>query len=97
MKTSLSTKIPNHIQTKIPNFRDAVIVSPDAGGAKRATAIADDLNVDFALIHKVKFPQTLNLRKLILLGTPTYPNHRPTKCHHDASRKCCKQDNNSCG
>ena len=28
------------------------MVSPDAGGAKRATEIADKLNVDFALIHK---------------------------------------------
>lgn len=30
----------------------AVIVSPDAGGAKRATAIADRLDLNFALIHK---------------------------------------------
>lgn len=30
-----------------------VIVSPDAGGAKRATNIADSLGMDFALIHKV--------------------------------------------
>jgi ribose-phosphate pyrophosphokinase len=30
-----------------------VIVSPDAGGAKRATNIADSLGTDFALIHKV--------------------------------------------
>jgi len=29
-----------------------VIVSPDAGGAKRATAIADKLNMDFALFHR---------------------------------------------
>ncbi|GIZ41268.1 hypothetical protein CKM354_000458000 [Cercospora kikuchii] len=31
---------------------DCVIVSPDAGGAKRATSIADSLGMDFALIHK---------------------------------------------
>lgn len=31
-----------------------VIVSPDAGGAKRATNIADSLGMDFALIHKVR-------------------------------------------
>jgi ribose-phosphate pyrophosphokinase len=30
-----------------------VVVSPDAGGAKRATKIADALGMDFALIHKV--------------------------------------------
>ena len=32
---------------------NCVIVSPDAGGAKRATNIADALGADFALIHKV--------------------------------------------
>merc|ERR1712000_585956 len=31
---------------------DCVIVSPDAGGAKRATSIADKLDLSFALIHK---------------------------------------------
>lgn len=36
----------------IPNYRDCVIVSPDSGGAKRATAIADALGCSFALIHK---------------------------------------------
>lgn len=36
----------------IPNWQQAVVVSPDAGGAKRVTSIADRLNVDFALIHK---------------------------------------------
>lgn len=44
--------LQNYIQN-IPGFREAVVVSPDAGGAKRATAIADSLNMDFALIHKV--------------------------------------------
>ncbi|KAK3117043.1 ribose-phosphate pyrophosphokinase [Teratosphaeriaceae sp. CCFEE 6253] len=33
-----------------------VIVSPDAGGAKRATNIADALGMDFALIHKERRP-----------------------------------------
>lgn len=42
----------HYIATKIPNYQDAVIVSPDAGGAKRATAIADSLGMLFALIHK---------------------------------------------
>ena len=39
----------------IPDYQQAVIVSPDAGGAKRATAIADSLSMPFALIHKVRF------------------------------------------
>ncbi|KAG0238281.1 phosphoribosyltransferase-like protein [Mortierella sp. GBAus27b] len=41
-----------YIRERIPNWEDAVIVSPDAGGAKRATVIADKLGMEFALIHK---------------------------------------------
>jgi len=41
-----------YIKSEIPNWRQAIIVSPDAGGAKRATAIADQLNLDFALINR---------------------------------------------
>jgi ribose-phosphate pyrophosphokinase len=35
-----------------PRKPQCVIVSPDAGGAKRATSIADRLDLPFALIHK---------------------------------------------
>ncbi|KAF7553355.1 hypothetical protein G7046_g7121 [Stylonectria norvegica] len=48
--------IQNYIQQSIPGFREAVVVSPDAGGAKRATLIADSLTMDFALIHKERRP-----------------------------------------
>ncbi|KAL8802843.1 MAG: hypothetical protein Q9223_005029 [Gallowayella weberi] len=34
------------------DVKKAVVVSPDAGGAKRATSIADHLDLNFALIHK---------------------------------------------
>ncbi|CAM9017008.1 unnamed protein product [Wickerhamomyces anomalus] len=44
--------LQHYISSKIPNYQDAIIVSPDAGGAKRATAIADTLGMSFALIHK---------------------------------------------
>uniref|UniRef100_A0A4W6E3H5 ribose-phosphate diphosphokinase n=1 Tax=Lates calcarifer TaxID=8187 RepID=A0A4W6E3H5_LATCA len=40
------------IKENIPEWKNCIIVSPDAGGAKRVTSIADRLNVDFALIHK---------------------------------------------
>lgn len=40
------------IRSKVDNWRDAIIVSPDAGGAKRATALSDSLGVDFALINR---------------------------------------------
>jgi len=48
--------IKRYIQQNIPNYQQAVIVSPDAGGAKRATAIADSLGTSFALIHKERRP-----------------------------------------
>lgn len=45
--------LQHYITTCIPNYsEEAVIVSPDAGGAKRATAVADSLAMPFALIHK---------------------------------------------
>ena len=52
--------LKSYIQYQIPDYKDAVVVSPDAGGAKRATAIADSLGMAFALIHKVYslFPTT---------------------------------------
>ena len=45
--------LKKYVQYQIPDYQQAVIVSPDAGGAKRATAIADSLGMPFALIHKV--------------------------------------------
>lgn len=47
--------LKRYIQRHIPDYKNSIIVSPDAGGAKRATAIADSMGVEFALIHKVSF------------------------------------------
>ncbi|KAK0728028.1 ribose-phosphate diphosphokinase [Lasiosphaeria miniovina] len=56
--------LKRYIQQNLDNhgFRDAVIVSPDAGGAKRATAIADSLGMAFALIHKERRPTKMTDR-----------------------------------
>ena len=45
--------LKKYIMHNIPDYKSSIIVSPDAGGAKRATAIADALGIDFDLIHKV--------------------------------------------
>ncbi|CAO1636739.1 unnamed protein product [Sympodiomycopsis kandeliae] len=45
----------------------AVIVSPDAGGAKRATSLADRLNVDFALFHKER-KKANEVSRMVLVG-----------------------------
>ncbi|KAI1310623.1 phosphoribosyl pyrophosphokinase [Xylaria venustula] len=63
--------LQRYIQQNISDFRDAVIVSPDAGGAKRATAIADSLGMEFALIHKERRPTRITDRQnatMMLVG-----------------------------
>jgi ribose-phosphate pyrophosphokinase len=50
-----------YIMSRIPDYKNAVVVSPDAGGAKRATKVADALGMDFALIHKVISTSLLEL------------------------------------
>lgn len=42
----------SYIKRHIPGWKDAIVVSPDAGGAKRVTTIADKLGIEFALIHR---------------------------------------------
>ncbi|MCO5549680.1 hypothetical protein L7F22_003153 [Adiantum nelumboides] len=46
---------------------DVVIVSPDAGGAKRATSLADRLEVDFALFHKER-KKANEVSRMVLVG-----------------------------
>ncbi|KAI4094238.1 MAG: hypothetical protein Q9206_001463 [Seirophora lacunosa] len=49
------------------DWKKSVIVSPDAGGAKRATSIADHLELDFALIHKER-NRPNEVSKMTLVG-----------------------------
>ena len=44
-----------------------IIVSPDAGGAKRATALADRLGCNFALIHKER-AKPGEVSRMVLVG-----------------------------
>ncbi|MCJ1354134.1 MAG: ribose-phosphate pyrophosphokinase [Icmadophila ericetorum] len=63
--------LKRYIQYQIPDYKNAVIVSPDAGGAKRATAIADSLEMQFALIHKERRPTKITDRQtgtMMLVG-----------------------------
>ncbi|EPQ60630.1 phosphoribosyl pyrophosphokinase [Gloeophyllum trabeum ATCC 11539] len=57
--------IRSHFDTK-----DVVIVSPDAGGAKRATSMADRLGVDFALFHKER-KKANEVSRMVLVGSAT--------------------------
>lgn len=47
--------------------KDLIIVSPDAGGAKRVASIADKLDVQFALIHKER-QKANEVSRMVLVG-----------------------------
>lgn len=55
------------IKENIQDWRNSCIVSPDAGGAKRVTSMADRLNVDFALIHKER-KRANEVASMVLVG-----------------------------
>ncbi|KAL7838871.1 hypothetical protein AOLI_G00272750 [Acnodon oligacanthus] len=55
------------IKENINEWKNCTIVSPDAGGAKRVTSIADHLNVDFALIHKER-KKANEVDRMVLVG-----------------------------
>ncbi|KAI9027596.1 phosphoribosyltransferase-like protein [Phycomyces nitens] len=46
--------IAQWIMRHVPQWRNGVVVSKNAGGAKRVTSLADALCLDFALIHQDK-------------------------------------------
>ncbi|KAG6331230.1 hypothetical protein ID866_7860 [Astraeus odoratus] len=55
---------------RIDGWQNSIVVSPDAGGAKRVTAIADKLGVEFALIHRKRDRKSENApeRMELLVG-----------------------------
>ncbi|KAL5496195.1 hypothetical protein EMCRGX_G012433 [Ephydatia muelleri] len=55
------------IKDNIPEWKESIIVSPDAGGAKRVTSIADRLNAGFALIHKER-KKANEVDSMVLVG-----------------------------
>lgn len=52
------------------NFEEAIIISPDAGGAKRAAGLADRLDLNFALIHKER-ARANEVSRMVLVGDVT--------------------------
>ncbi|CAI4038572.1 hypothetical protein SMKI_05G1840 [Saccharomyces mikatae IFO 1815] len=56
----------NYIKTKT-DFNNAILVSPDAGGAKRVASLADKLDMNFALIHKER-QKANEVSRMLLVG-----------------------------
>lgn len=66
--------LKKYIKTHIQDLKNSIIVSPDAGGAKRATALAEALGIEFALIHKERRPTKITDRQnatMMLVGDVT--------------------------
>ncbi len=60
--------IIKYIKENINDWQNCVIVSPDVGGAKKATSIADKLNLEFAIIHKER-KKPNEVSKMSLIGS----------------------------
>ncbi|KAF9063714.1 phosphoribosyltransferase-like protein [Rhodocollybia butyracea] len=60
----------SYMKRSIEGWKNGIIVSPHAGGAKRVAAIADKLGVEFALIHRKRDGRALDApeRMEILVG-----------------------------
>jgi len=59
--------IINWITSRIENYKDIVLVSPDAGGTRRVVSIADKIKLDFAIIHKERKVANF-VERMILVG-----------------------------
>ncbi|XP_046949167.1 LOW QUALITY PROTEIN: ribose-phosphate pyrophosphokinase 2-like [Lynx rufus] len=55
------------IRENTAEWDNCITVSPDAGGAKRVTSIADRLSVEFALIHKER-KKANKVDRMVLVG-----------------------------
>jgi ribose-phosphate pyrophosphokinase len=62
--------VVNYIKTHLSGGKNAIIVSPDAGGAKRAASLADRLDLNFALIHKER-ARANEVSRMVLVGDVT--------------------------
>lgn len=49
------------------DYKNCIIVSPDVGGAKRAASLADQLDLNFALIHKER-ARANEVSRMVLVG-----------------------------
>ncbi|CAL9729599.1 ribose-phosphate pyrophosphokinase 5 [Monosporozyma unispora] len=85
----------NYIQHYIPDYGDAVIVSPDAGGAKRATAIADSLELSVAIIHKERRSQLLKGPPDATLTSGVPLSSKPLISHHNNQPVIKRSNSNS--
>ena len=61
--------VVRYIKESIP-YEHAMIISPDAGGAKRAAGLADRLDLNFALIHKER-ARANEVSRMVLVGDVT--------------------------
>lgn len=74
------------IKENIPDHKDAVVVSKNPGGTKRVTALADQLKINFAMIHTD--------RRRTVDGFNGFMRHRnPSKNNQSSSSDSSEKDN----
>ncbi|KAL6947546.1 ribose phosphate diphosphokinase subunit prs3 [Hanseniaspora osmophila] len=61
--------VVRYIKEKV-SIEESIIISPDAGGAKRAAGLADRLDLGFALIHKER-AKANEVSRMVLVGDVT--------------------------
>lgn len=59
--------VVRYIKENLNYKEDCIIISPDAGGAKRAAGLADRLDLNFALIHKER-ARANEVSRMVLVG-----------------------------
>ncbi|ODV93031.1 hypothetical protein PACTADRAFT_52201 [Pachysolen tannophilus NRRL Y-2460] len=62
--------VVQYIKENLNYKEDCIIISPDAGGAKRAAGLADRLDLNFALIHKER-ARANEVSRMVLVGDVT--------------------------
>jgi len=62
-----SPAITHWLKSCLPEWEEAVLVSPDMGGAKRCAGLASKLSLDFALMHKERV-KAGEINRMILVG-----------------------------
>ncbi|RHZ88593.1 hypothetical protein Glove_22g101 [Diversispora epigaea] len=86
--------IAKWIQDSVPEYSTGVVVSKNAGGAKRVTSLADRLKIDFALIHTDRTRVTRS--NSTAPGTPVTPVNEVSAQESISDEKpISNEDNNS--
>ncbi|OJJ47058.1 hypothetical protein ASPZODRAFT_131989, partial [Penicilliopsis zonata CBS 506.65] len=91
--------IARWIRMNVPGWRDAVVVSKNAGGTKRVTSLADNLKLNFGIVttdrrrSKAPIPMAMTDSMVFFDSIEQDPSRRPAKDQNEVAPE--EQDSNS--